>query len=80
MKRKLSELNKEEFKQFHENKVHGTALRPFAKYRTVICEKLPGISAHWHEEMEIIKVQDFTWSAMIRRETTLNSPKMIRAD
>ena len=65
MKRKLSDLNKEEFKQFHENKVHGTALRPFAKYRTVICEKMPSMSAHWHEEMEIIKVQEGTGSICI---------------
>ena len=65
MKRKLSELNKEKFNEFHENKVHGTALRPFAKYRTVICEKMPSIPAHWHEEMEIIKVQEGTGSVCI---------------
>ena len=65
MKRKLTDLNKEEFKQFHENKVHGTALRPFAKYRTVICEKMPSMPAHWHEEMEIIKVQEGTGSICI---------------
>lgn len=58
MKRKLSDLTKDEFNNFHENKVHGTALRPFAKYSTYIGNKLPSISPHWHEEMEIIKVQD----------------------
>lgn len=65
MKRKLSELNKEEFYQFHENKVHGTALRPFAKYRTVICDKLSCLPAHWHDEMEIIKVQEGSGSICI---------------
>lgn len=65
MKRKLSELDKEEFAHFHENKVHGTALRPFAKYTTVISEKLPSIPAHWHDEMEIVKVQDGSGSVCI---------------
>lgn len=65
MKRKLSELNKEAFDHFHEDKVHGTALRPFAKYTTVISDKMPQIPAHWHEEMEIVKVQSGTGSVCI---------------
>ena len=65
MKRKISDLTKEEFNTFHENKVHGTALRPFAKYSTFICDKLPSISQHWHDEMEIIKVQDGSGSITI---------------
>ncbi len=62
--RKISESDKE-LAQFHENKVHGTALRPFAKYTTVISEKLPAVSAHWHDEMEIVKVQEGSGSVCI---------------
>lgn len=65
MKKQLTELNKEQFDSFHENKVHGTALRPFTKYRTVICDSLPSISEHWHDEMEIMRVQDGSGSITI---------------
>lgn len=41
-----------------ENTVHGTPLLPFAKYHTEISQLLPFYPIHWHEEMEIIKVQD----------------------
>ena len=58
MKKQLSDLSKEQFDKFHEDKVHGTALRPFSKYRTVICDALPAISEHWHDEMEIMRVQE----------------------
>ena len=87
MKRKLSELTKEEFNNFHENKVHGTALRPFAKYSTLICDKLPTISAHWHEEMEIMKVQegsgsvciDDKWFSVHKGDILFVNPKIIHS-
>lgn len=65
MAKKLSELGKNELEQFHEDKVHGTALRPFAKYTTVISEILPSVPAHWHDEMEIVKVQEGSGSVCI---------------
>jgi len=46
-----------DYKQFKEKTVHGTALLPFAKYHTNISEMLPFYPIHWHEEVEIIKVQ-----------------------
>lgn len=49
--------SRQDYKQFKEKTVHGTALLPFAKYHTVISEMLPFYPIHWHEEMEIIKVQ-----------------------
>lgn len=58
MKKDFTDLRKEEFDSFHENKLHGTTLRPFTKYRTIICDSLPSISEHWHEEMEFMRVQE----------------------
>lgn len=53
---KFSKKEKE-ILQFKEKTVHGTALLPFAKYHTDISEMLPFYPIHWHEEVEIIKVQ-----------------------
>lgn len=50
-------INNIKFDKFHEDKIHGTSLRPFAKYRNVIGDNLPTFPAHWHDEFEIIKVQ-----------------------
>lgn len=50
-------LDEQEYKQLKEKTVHGTALLPFAKYHTNISEMLPFYPIHWHEEMEVIKVQ-----------------------
>lgn len=54
--------NERIYKQFKEKTVHGTALLPFAKYHTNISEMLPFYPIHWHEEVEIIKVQQGTSS------------------
>ncbi|MBQ7227134.1 MAG: helix-turn-helix transcriptional regulator [Clostridia bacterium] len=87
MKRKLSELGKEEFNSFHENKVHGNALRPFAKYTMVIGDKLPAYAPHWHEEMEIIRVQkgsgsiciDDKWLSVHEGDILFVNPKVIHS-
>ncbi len=44
-------------RDYKEKTVHGTPLSPFAKYHTDISAMLPFYPIHWHEEMEIIKVQ-----------------------
>lgn len=46
-----------DFQKLKEKTVHGTPLLPFAKYHTDISEMLPFYPIHWHEEMEVIKVQ-----------------------
>lgn len=50
-------LNDKNIQQYKEKAVHGSSLQPFAKYHTSISEMLPFYPIHWHEEMEIIKVQ-----------------------
>lgn len=50
-------VNSANTKQYRENVKHGTSLSPFALYHTSISELLPFYPIHWHEEMEIIKVQ-----------------------
>lgn len=50
-------LNEKNVQKYKEKTVHGTALLPFAKYHTSISEMLPFYPIHWHEEVEIIKVQ-----------------------
>ncbi len=50
-------INDKNAQSYKEKTVHGTALLPFAKYHTSISEMLPFYPIHWHEEMEIIKVQ-----------------------
>lgn len=50
-------LNNKSIQQYKEKTVHGTALLPFAIYHTSISEMLPFYPIHWHEEMEIIRVQ-----------------------
>lgn len=42
---------------FHENKKHGNALRPFATYRNVFTPSYPGFPKHWHGEVELKRVQ-----------------------
>lgn len=46
-----------EYNNYKEKTVHGTALLPFAKYHTNISNMLPFYPIHWHEEVEIVKVQ-----------------------
>lgn len=43
--------------EFLEKKQHGNALRPFEKYDTFLNEDLANYPMHWHEEMEVIRVQ-----------------------
>ena len=45
------------YKEYKEKVTHGTPMLPFAQYHTNISELLPFQPIHWHEEMEIIKVQ-----------------------
>lgn len=40
-----------------EKKQHGNAMRPFAKYGMVLGDDLANYPMHWHEEMEVIRVQ-----------------------
>ena len=44
-------------KDLFENRQHGNALRPFAKYSMILNEDLANYPMHWHEEMEVIRVQ-----------------------
>ena len=53
----FSAINEKNYKEYKEKVTHGTALLPFAKYHTEISDLLPFCPIHWHEEMEIIKVQ-----------------------
>ena len=46
--------------QYKEKAVHGSPLSPLAIYHTAISEMLPFYPIHWHEEMEIIRVQSGT--------------------
>jgi len=46
-----------DLQKLKEKTVHGTPMLPFAKYHTDISEMLPFYPIHWHEEVEIIKVQ-----------------------
>ena len=41
---------------YHENKQHGNALRPFATYRNIFTESFPGFPKHWHGEIELKRV------------------------
>lgn len=50
-------INDKNYQQYKEKTIHGTELLPFAQYHTNISELLPFYPIHWHEEMEIIKVQ-----------------------
>lgn len=50
-------INEKNYQQYKEKAVHGTPLLPFAKYHTNISAMLPFYPIHWHEEMEIIRVQ-----------------------
>ena len=45
------------YQQYKETITHGTPLLPFAHYHTNVSELIPFQPIHWHEEMEIIKVQ-----------------------
>lgn len=44
--------------ELYENKKHGNAMRPFAKYDTILNEDLANYPMHWHEEAEIMRVQE----------------------
>lgn len=50
-------INDKNYQRYKEKTVHGTPLLPYAQYHTNISELLPFYPIHWHEEMEIIKVQ-----------------------
>ena len=50
-------INDKNYQQYKEKISHGTPMLPFAHYHTNVCELLPFQPIHWHEEMEIIKVQ-----------------------
>ncbi|MCH5156632.1 MAG: helix-turn-helix domain-containing protein [Clostridiales bacterium] len=50
-------INEKNYNEYKEKVTHGTPLLPFAQYHTKVSEQLPFQPIHWHEEMEIIKVQ-----------------------
>ena len=50
-------INDKDYLQYKEQITHGTPLLPIALYHTNVKELLPFQPIHWHEEMEIIKVQ-----------------------
>ena len=50
-------INDKDYLQYKERITHGTPMLPFAHYHTDVRELLPFQPIHWHEEMEIIKVQ-----------------------
>jgi AraC-like DNA-binding protein len=43
--------------ELFEKKQHGNAMRPFAKYDTILNEDITNYHMHWHEEIEVIRVQ-----------------------
>lgn len=46
-----------ESRELLEKKQHGDVMRPFAKYGMVLDDNLTNYPMHWHEEMEVIRVQ-----------------------
>ena len=46
-----------ESRELLEKKRHGNAMRPFAKYGMSLNDDLNNYPVHWHEEMEVIRVQ-----------------------
>ena len=46
-----------ESRELLEKKRHGNAMRPFAKYGMALNDDLNNYPMHWHEEMEVIRVQ-----------------------
>ena len=51
-------INEKNQIKYTEKLTRGTTLQPVAKYHTEIDDLLPFYPIHWHEEMEIIKVQE----------------------
>lgn len=58
---------------YQETKVHGTHAFPYAVYLGLLPERLSSFPLHWHEEMEIIYVQDGTICAAVRNTEYLVS-------
>lgn len=56
-KTNLHLINEKKYQQTKDKSAHGISLLPLAKYHTKISEMLPFYPIHWHEEMEIVKVQ-----------------------
>lgn len=50
-------INNKNYQQYKLNAAYPSPLSPFVKYRTDTSDLLPFYPIHWHEEMEIIKVQ-----------------------
>ena len=50
-------INEKNYQKYKEKLVCNTPLLPFTTYHEEISEMLPFYPIHWHEEMEIIKVQ-----------------------
>lgn len=53
---------------FHETKIHGKIIFPFAIYKVIIPDFLHNYPLHWHDEFEIIYIQNGT--GIIKIQTT----------
>ena len=51
---------------YHETKIHGTHAFPYVVYRGLLPDWLSGFPLHWHEEMEIIYVEEGSVSILVR--------------
>ena len=51
---------------YHETKIHGTHAFPYVVYQGLLPESLSGFPLHWHEEMEIIYVEEGSVSILVR--------------
>lgn len=63
---------------YQETKIHGTPSFPYAVYRGLVPDWLSGFPLHWHEEMEIICVQEGSIGVSVgNNDYTLNSGEFI---
>ena len=51
---------------YQETKIHGTHAFPYVVYRGLLPDWLSGFPLHWHEEMEIIYVEEGSVSILVR--------------
>ena len=51
---------------YHETKIHGTHAFPYVVYWGLLPDSLSGFPLHWHEEMEIIYVEEGSVSILVR--------------
>ena len=51
---------------YHETKIHGTHAFPYVVYPVLLPDGLRSFPLHWHEEMEIIYVEEGSVSVLVR--------------